>query len=306
LPTKIEILNEFNKSRLIDIANHFNVKINNSWNKSTIADTLERSKKVTIASLKILLNKEGEVSSVIKDEKSTFMDETAFAAFKYRDSCIIELANIVALSELKNGTALKNLEMWLSGCDNLRVLTQKDIPPNVKKQLSGKQIGAYYNSIKAMNSTKRTISDTLAEAKKSSIVQVHWYIERSPLPEKVKYYLISAYKCYVIECYDASVIMLARCIEFSLKSYLDSHSIVHPKKSTLGPLLELYRKKTNNHQIAEKIIEVQTMDRNICAHDRKQFWKAGKKEADHAWSAIIIILRDLLNFDLKMQLDISL
>lgn len=300
------LLEDFSKSRLIDIARQFEIPINTSWSKNTIVDTLERSKKVTIADLGVLLKKEGDVRDVIKDEKSKFMDETAFAAFNYRDGCVNELSQIIALSEVKDGTSLKNLEMLLSGCDELQIFKHKDIPPNVKRQLSQKQIGAYYNSVKTINALKRILSDILAQTRKQNLVQVHWYVERSPMPEKVKHYLNSAYKCYVMGCYDATIVMLARCIEYILKAYFDLHSIAHPKKITLGPLLELYRKVAQNQRIVEKAIEVQTMERNICAHDKKDFWRAEKKDADHAWSAIVIILRDLLDFDLKMQLGISL
>ena len=48
------------------------------------------------------------------------------------------------------------------------------------------------------------------------------------------------------------------------------------------------------------------MDRNIAAHDSdEERTRMGKAEADHSWTAIRIILRDLLNIDMKVRVEKS-
>ena len=100
-------------------------------------------------------------------------------------------------------------------------------------------------------------------------------------------------------CYDACIVMLARTLEYSLKEYLKEENIQLSKKAVLNELINAFR-KSNSKKVAllEKIMEVQRFDRNIGAHDKdKERHQLGKKEADHSWTAIRIILKELLNIE---------
>ena len=123
------------------------------------------------------------------------------------------------------------------------------------------------------------------------------------IPEKVKYYLLQARKCYFFECWDACIVMIARAIEYSLKEYLLKKKIVIKGFPTLGNLSRNYEKVVDNEDILKYIIEVQKMERNICAHDsEKERQRMTQDEADHSWTAIRIILKEFLGVNITISL----
>ena len=306
MPAKRDILENFTRDRLIEIAREFDIRFDYSWKKEDLIRAIERGRKVTKENLEVLARKEGRISAIVKDEKSRFFESTAVEAFDYHNRIIGALSSCISVTEIGNATTLKNLEMLSSECEDLKVMKNKKIPPNMKKQLSDRQIRAYYISIKAVNSAKRTLDEAIAIVKSDEKVKVQWYVEGSNLPSKVKHYLSEAYRCYVVNCYDSTIVMLARSIEYSLKDYFETNGISYPAKATLGKLAGIYQKDIGQNATLKKIIEVQTMDRNICAHDRPQTdWQAGVKDANHTWTAISVVLRDLLSFDLKMDVKVG-
>ncbi len=127
---------------------------------------------------------------------------------------------------------------------------------------------------------------------------------RQDIPKEIKYYLLEAKKCYFFEAYDASIVMIARGIEFSLKEYLKNNNKPVPRPAVMSRLIDAYTASVGKNDVLKYISEVQKMDRNIAAHDseteRKRITKA---EADHSWTAIRIILRDLLKIVLKVRVE---
>jgi hypothetical protein len=119
------------------------------------------------------------------------------------------------------------------------------------------------------------------------------------ISEKVKYYLIQAEKCYYFECWDACIVMIARAIEFSLKEYFNKNKIHIKGPTVLGNLLIHYEQHGKKQDIMKYILEVQKMDRNICAHDSdRERQQMSQNEADHSWTAIRIILKELLEINI--------
>lgn len=120
------------------------------------------------------------------------------------------------------------------------------------------------------------------------------------IPVKVKYYLIQAKKCYFFECWDACIVMNARAIEFSLKEYFNKEKIQIKGHTVLGNLLKYYEQHGKKKDIMKYILEVQKMDRNICAHDSEnERQQMSRDEADHSWTAIRIILKELLGVNIQ-------
>lgn len=128
----------------------------------------------------------------------------------------------------------------------------------------------------------------------------------SRMPDEIKYYITQAKKCYFFEAYDACIVMIARAIEFALKEYLKSNKHNVPKPAVMGKLITEYEAHVGKKDVIKYINEVQKMDRNIAAHDSdEERTRMGKAEADHSWTAIRIILRDLLNIDMKVRVEKS-
>lgn len=127
---------------------------------------------------------------------------------------------------------------------------------------------------------------------------------REDIPKEIQYYLIEAKKCYFFESYDASIVMIARAIEFSLKEHLRVNGAPVPRPAVMSKLIDNYTTYVGKKDVLKYIYEVQKMDRNIAAHDsdveRRRMTKA---EADHSWTAIRIILRDLLKIVLKVRVE---
>jgi hypothetical protein len=59
--------------------------------------------------------------------------------------------------------------------------------------------------------------------------------------DKIKYYLKEARKCYATKCYDATVVMIARANEFTLKEFFKKNSLPFSEKETLGALVKKYK-----------------------------------------------------------------
>jgi hypothetical protein len=126
----------------------------------------------------------------------------------------------------------------------------------------------------------------------------------SRMPDEIKYYITQARKCYYFEAYDACIVMIARAIEFALKEYLKTNKRNIPKPAVMGKLIAEYEVNVGKKDVLKYINEVQKMDRNIAAHySDEERNRMGKAEADHSWTAIRIILRDLLNIDMKIRVE---
>ena len=126
------------------------------------------------------------------------------------------------------------------------------------------------------------------------------------MPDEIKYYITQAKKCYFFDSYDACIVMIARAIEFALKEYLRINKRTIPKPAVMGKLIYEYEAFVGKKDVIKYINEVQKMDRNIAAHDSdEERTRMGKAEADHSWTAIRIILRDLLNIDMKVMVQKS-
>ena len=78
-------------------------------------------------------------------------------------------------------------------------------------------------------------------------------------------------------------------------------------RDTLGGSISKFRENftdKTSKRVLEKIIEVQNFDRIVGAHDIQLDRKIiTHDEADHAWSAIQVILRELMGIEYKLSLN---
>lgn len=179
---------------------------------------------------------------------------------------------------------------------------KKDIP-NVDNATKN-QIAAAVSAKKRCYRYAVLVKDALDKANSDEDIADYVALLDSKMPDEIKYYLVQAKKCYFFGSYDACIVMIARAIEFSLKEYLISNKKAVPKPAVMGKLLSEYEAVVGKKDIIKYINEVQKMDRNISAHDSdEERNRMGKAEADHSWTAIRIILRDLLKIDLKVRVE---
>lgn len=89
--------------------------------------------------------------------------------------------------------------------------------------------------------------------------------------------------------------------------YLKRKNITFNKKDTLGTLINIFQRrfKDKTHKrILGKIMEVHNFDRIVAAHDIKQDRHIiTKDEADHAWTAVQVILNQLLKMEYEPYLE---
>jgi len=192
----------------------------------------------------------------------------------------------------RHASILKGLGDW-----------DKDIPT---KDVVGNQYFAALTAKKNCHRYSELANQVIQRASSDEDLTDLFELLEMTIPDDIKYYLLNAKRCYFFECYDACIVMIARAIEFSLKEFLKKEGQRVPKPAVMGKLIEAYEIYVGKKDILKYISEVQKMDRNISAHDsdseRKRMTKA---EADHSWTALKIILRELLKIDIKVRVEES-
>jgi hypothetical protein len=172
-----------------------------------------------------------------------------------------------------------------------------EVPKHVANRWSDKQWKAFRTAKRMTYYVPSFVDSAIGITLKDTRVGDGARWRRKRLPNKISHYVCQAYRAYTAKCYDGCIVMLARVIEYSLKEVLKNKVTLSPR-ATLGELIRLYENRIGKDKVVQKIIEVQNMERIICAHDIDPYEKImDVRDADHAWTAIEIVLRDLLAQD---------
>ncbi len=294
---KREMLNELTREQLKTLASEFEIEFEHGWNKEQLVEALANSRtlnSLAVEELAAKITETGDVSEVVRSTRQDFFGETAGTVFDQLGDLSKALARAIATLEVVEPGYITET---LSRTESIRKgkISETDCPPHVWTKFSGKQKGAYktarsltYQVPKFVDSA---VQGALADANVTGIAK--WKTRR--LPDRVEYYLLQAYRSHVARSYDACIVMIARAFEHLLKGLLKAKSVPFSEKSTLGQLVELYRTKVANDKVLEKILEVSNMDRIVSAHDIPPFDRRMEPEdANHAWTALEIVLRELL------------
>lgn len=295
---KDELLSKFSKTDLQDICKSFEISYI-GLNKDILVQELQNRKIVTKNFLELLLKRK---EKTIRDKLSGIKKDFFADFIQSRIDIIEEVAefesNIIACGLLKDSNNLSQLYEYKSILQDMGDI-EEILPKDIDKAISSKQRYAY-KTWKKKAYYKHLFFKMSLDKIKNNEVLVEWFkIDDTISNGKIKYYLLQARVCYSMKCYDACIVMLARTLEYSLKEHLNGIGVIITKKAVLHELINAYR-KTNppKVELLEKIIEVQRFDRNISAHGTdEERHQLGKKEADHSWTAIRIVLKELLNID---------
>jgi hypothetical protein len=304
MPQKIDILRELKKDELLELGRSLNIRILSSWPKDRIVTVLDACSNVTKEIAEDVLKKRGgekSIEEIIRERRSNFYENTAVEAFGFCEDIQDELAYGFFLGHIADSDYIKRTKAAVGKFDKLNVFKFERFPRSAN--LTIKQKKAIGKSKKAAWRFRLVSEGILNQIETDpNFAEFEKLRTSTKIPDRVKYYLIQVKKCYFVESFDATVIMCARAIEYALKQFFDTRvpPIRYGKKDTLGSLIRIYRDELGQDKLLEKILEVHNMDRIVCAHDIPPYDKTmGIEEADHAWTATVIILKDLLNVELK-------
>lgn len=232
-----------------------------------------------------------------------FYEREVTARRKAIEDLTEDIKDAIVAGYFKNQLLSVRLQRHISNVSVLGDWKTKDFPGS--QNATEKQITS---AVTAKKNCHRFAELTKAAVEKVNVDEdLGDYLELSTngrMPEEIKYYLMQAKKCYFFEAYDSCIVMIARAIEFSLKEYLKLNKQNIPKPAVMGNLITAYESYVGKKDVLKYINEVQKMDRNISAHDSdEERKKMSKAEADHSWTAIRIILRDLLGIDIKIRVE---
>jgi len=303
---KYELLSEFSKKDLQDICKLFEIG-HIGLKKEILIDELQKSKTVTKNFLSLLIKRpESTIYQKLSGIKKEFYKDFVQSRINLIDNVIEYESNILAYGLLKDKNGLERLHEHKLNLEDMGNMEEK-LPNEIIKSISKKQFGAYKTWNKKVYYKHYLFEKSLNYLNDNEVIKEVFIIKDLKTNGKLKYYLHQSRVCYSMGCYDACIVMLARTLEYSLKEYLKEEDIQLPKKAVLHELINAFR-KTNSKKIEllEKIMEVQRFDRNIGAHDKdEERHQLGKKEADHSWTAIRIILKELLNIEYKPLIEKS-
>jgi hypothetical protein len=298
LTVKRKLLNALNRQQLKSLAREFKVEYEHTWKKEVLVDAISRSHRLSSIGVEALAKKitelGGDVPEAIRTERQDFFGETAIDTFNRIEEIADELALSIAVYEIVRPGYIERVSTMLDGLRKAKISSVGEVPHHVWCKFTGKQRRAYGTAKSLSYQIPKFVGSAIdTSVSHVSLSTAKKWRERD-LDSRVKYYVMQAFRAYICESYDACIVMLARGLEHLLKRSLESHSVVYPKKATLGDLVALYRLNIGGDKALEKILEVSNMDRIICAHDVEPFDKQMHKvDADHAWSAVEIALRDI-------------
>ncbi|MCJ7464711.1 MAG: hypothetical protein MUO81_08225 [Thermoplasmata archaeon] len=298
MTVKRELLKALNRQQLKSLAREFEVEFEHTWKKDVLVDAISRSHRLSSIGVEALATKitelGGNVPEAVRTERQDFFGQTAIDVFNRIEEVADELAPAIAVYEIIRPGYIEHITTMLDGLGEAKINSVGEVPHHVWCKFTGRQRGAYGTakslSYQIPKFVRTAIDTSVSHASLSNARR--W--QGSGLDSRVEYYVMQAFKAYVSESNDACIVMLARGLEHHLKGSLEFHSISYPKKATLGDLVALYKSNIGGDKALEKILEVANMDRIICAHDVEPYDKQMHKvDADHAWSAVEIALRDI-------------
>ncbi len=296
--SKRELLGNLTRQQLKSLADEFEIEYEHSWLKEDFVETLACSRRINAMGVEELSTKiaeQGSVSAAVRTTKQDFFNETAGLVFRSTDEIADTLSNSVSIAEVIAPGYITSLSAQIGGLRNSKINQIDEVPAHIWSQLSPKQKGAYGTAKSMTRQIPRFVETAIRTALADRRVVEYDSWKRKGLPDRVDYYVCQAYRSYAACCYDSTIVMLARALEYSLKESLKGRTNI-PQKATLGKLVELYREEIGDDKVLEKILEVANMDRVISAHDIPPYEKRMQcEDANHAWTAAQIVFRELLS-----------
>jgi HEPN domain-containing protein len=302
--SKSDLLSGFSKEDLEELCREFDIP-HIGLNKEHLVRKISESRKVTRNLLILILNrKEENVRKKVMGIKKDFYDNFVKSRIDFIDESIKKEAEIVGCGICRDAELVNTLHEINDRLEDLGDM-EETLPSEIKRSITSRQFGAYLGWKRKVYYRHLFFNQLLEKLQSDENLGEILTINSLDVNERIKYYLLQARKCYVGKAYDACVVMLARAIEYSLKEFLKSKNVETPKKPVLGVLIEFFSKtEPIKKDILDKVMEVQQHDRNVGAHDKDvERYQVGKKEADHSWTAIRIILKELLSIDYCPRLE---
>ncbi len=302
--TKSEILNEFSFSQLKELAKIFNV-CKNVLTKEQLVQCLSKEKSISKSLLIVIFYKEGDtiverVRNLRQDFYKNFIEE--------RNKLLKEAYRILGEYMGKGISGnMKIIDLIEKLKRQTKDIENEKLPKELEKIITKKQRRAYYAVRKEIQCISKMIESILFIVREEGNYQDIQEIKRKIKNERIVHYLVEARKCYAVRSYDSTVVMIARAIEYILKEFFKNKNIKFSDKETLGSLVKKF--KDNFHdptskRVLGKILEVQNLDRIVGAHDIQMDRKIiTREEANHAWTAIQVILKELMHIEYDPHLE---
>jgi len=302
--TKREILEKFTLDQLKEICSIFQIN-HSQQNKIKIVLVLEKTKKVSKEFLSVLLEVEGKtIKEKITNLRNNFYEHFIQKRNDFLENFKDNLAEFLSPGVCSDIEKLQVLERQIR---HLKEFVEEELPSNLITIITPRQKKAYYAVRNEIKITTKFVEDILSLSKDDPNVQDITELKEKITNERIFHYLKEARKCYAIRSYDATVVMIARATEYILKECLKKNKISFSQKDTIGKLKTIFEqnfKDNTSKRTLGKIIEVHNFDRIVGAHDTQQDRKyISKDEADHAWTAIQVILRELLGIEYQPYLE---
>jgi len=294
--TKREIINKFTKNQLKELVYQFDINVTNS-RKDDYVNAIEKTTKISKSFLILLLKTDGStINKKIKNLRNNFYNEFIKNKNQSIQECYNFITQLVVIGLISNSSLENRLRLFL---DMLEDISAEELPKELKnpKIITKRMYNAYYRARNHARSLHFILDNIDTHIQEENIPKK--YLELQNVEnDKIRYYLAEVIKCYAMHCYDAIVVMLARATEYALKDYLKRKKI-NVERKILGELIKEFQKHFEDRKhkrILNKILEVVNLDRIVAAHDIKgDRHFITRKEADHIWTAIQIILKNLLN-----------
>jgi hypothetical protein len=297
MKTKVDILKTFSKQDLIDLSKTFNLNYV-GLKKDRLQKNICDNRKITKNLLQLLSErKEKSIQEKFKGIKNDFYENYITKRVEKLDEIKEIESNLLSkiiFSDMDALGKISDINDELLDLGNF----DEEIPKEIENNITKKMISSFQTKRKWCYYRSKFLSELINDINSSEIIQEFENLELLKSNDKLYYYLYQSRKCYHVSAFDASIVMIARAIEYAIYTYLNNNKIKVDDKTTLGPLIGLMRKENLEKELIGKVVEVQNWDRNVCAHDGKRH-RYGKTEADHSWTAAKLILKELLNVDLQ-------
>jgi HEPN domain-containing protein len=298
MTTKRQILDGLTREQLKALASEFEIEFDHAWTKDQFVEALANSRRldsVAVEELAAGIVKTGDVPAAVRTARQDFFTETAGAVFDQVSEFSEGLAVAIAAREVVEPGFVTEMLARGERMRKGKINQVREVPSHVWSKFSGKQKGAFGTAKSLSYQIPKFVDSAIQSALASETVGGYTKWKSRKLPDRIEYYVLQAYRSYTARCYDATIVMIARAFEHLLKGLLTSKSVPYSKKATLGQLVDLYRTGVANDKVLEKILEVANMDRIISAHDIEPYDRQMQAEdANHAWTALEIVLRELL------------
>jgi len=234
---------------------------------------------------------------------SNFYKNTAIKLFELKDKIVDTIKNPFVIYIASNKEFISDIEVFLVQLQKLKkeIKPLKRIDPKIYSYFTPKMKKAYITA-RSFTKEQRIITEALNKAKGDPRLQeIVEILNRKDIPDKLKQYLVQSSILYFLGLYESSITMIGKATEFTLKEFFKKNQIKYNDNETLGQLITIYENTFGNDKVQKHIMEVDRVDRNISSHDSNQ--KITKKDADHMRTAIMVLLRDLLNMDITLRIE---